>query len=502
MQSLRFGLALCLLAVLGAGALAQAGSQAPPLGTPTAPSGPVILPPLVFLPELPTDPVASVDGVPIPASDILKIILDQNFTTGVTALVMGKIAELELQKAKVTLTDGDIVDELNGMLAQMAPGKTLEDIEREGSTSMTHLRSNARATRAWKKLFWTAQNIPEDQRTNQTNTMLHQFFMKTAPDNYDRRIRGANPAPAAGTVAQIVDKTTGNEILVGASEALDFLMGLVKLSGMTDARKEAIERRILESEMKAKNVTVTEEEVATWAAHMRTVYPPPFSWEQILRATGSTAEKEMERWRRIQAWKRITGVNLTQEQLDQFLADNKSFFLGKTKKVSHVLFRTTDEVTGLPLPTEQRAAAESSAKEALRKLQEGVDFGWLAETYSEDTVTAKGKGRLAAAIKQWGGGLDPAFQNAVWSMEKVGELTGPVQSSFGWHVIKLEEVNNPAAKQEPDWKIDRYQEYIREQYETQLMTKWFAEVSAARKIELEADERLFSLKKRQYFGTK
>jgi hypothetical protein len=497
----RRALSLGLVLVLAGWAAAQAAPAVPTLGTgsqPPAQETPV-LHPLIFQPELPTDPVAWIDEAPIPASMLLRTILEQNFSTGVTALVMSKIADLELAKAGIELQEPEIREELESMLAQMAPGKTLADLEKDGSTSIHYLMANARATRAWKKLFWTAQKVPEDQQNNQTNMLLLQFFMKTATDDYERRIRGSNPAPAPGSVAHIIQKSTGNEYFVGASECLDFLMGLVRPAGILEALDEVIDHALVDRELARAGKTVTDEEVAAFAAEMRVKYPPPFAWDQICRVRGTTPEREMERWRRIQAMKRVTGFSPTEEELDGFLNENKSFFTGKTKKVSHILLRTTDEVTGLPLPEDAQKEAERQIGVLAEKLAEGVDFGWLAETYSQDSVTAKGKGRMGSAIRQWGGGLDPAFVEAVWRLESPGEISAPVRSAHGWHLIKLEEVSDPRPKQEPDWREPRFQEYIQDEYETKLMSRYVQGLREKARIRKAPTEQLIALKHRSYF---
>lgn len=479
-------------------------NPAPPAAQPPAPPPPppqeaIELTPLVFNPLLPETPVAWVNEKPITAASLLALVLEQNFSTGVSALVMGKILEIELKRAQVTLTDEDIASEMAEMVAQIAPGKSIEEVEKSGQTSLKHLRSQARTTRGWKLLFWTAQKVPEDQRTGQTQQLMMSFFIQQTMQRYDRKIRGQNPQPTIpGVVAQIVEKETNNEIVVGANEALDFLIGLVKQSGLLDARNELVDRAILEVETAKAGIKVSDDEVANWASGMRAKHPPPFTWEQICRIKGTTPEREMERWRRIQGWKRTLKEQPTDEQVLKFLEAHKSFFLGKTKKVSHILFRTTDDVTGLPLSPEKQKEALDNATMAFEKLQEGVDFGYLAETYSEDSVTAKGKGRLGQPIKEWGGGLDKAFQAAAWKLEAIGDMSGPVKSSFGWHVIKLEEINAPQAKQEPNWKEPRYWEWVTDEFDTMQMENFLEGLKKSAGVKLAPEAVIFELKGHDY----
>ena len=482
------GLAVVMIAV---GMAAPAGAQS---SKPQKKPG-IEIEPLVFETSLPRTPVAWVDDVPIPASRLLETILNQNFTTAVNAIMSSKIAEMELSQSKIEISDKEIEEELKRKIAQVAPGQKIEDLD--DSISIDHLRSQARTELIWKKLFWEQQNIPEDQRHQQTHRLLMQFFIKQKMGNYERHVRGQHPGPPPGAVAQIIHTPTGNEILVGASEALDLLMGLVKQGAMIDAVESLVSSHIVNLAMSDAQVSVSDAEVADWALRESAKYQAPFSWEVILRMKGTTVDREKERYRRIQAWKKVTHYKQTQDELDAFLRENKDFFKNATKSVSHILVRTMDPVSGLPLGGDAAKLAEAKARTLYQKSMEGADFAYLAEHYSDDSVTARGKGRLAQKVKKWGGGLDEKFQSAAWSLKKVGDISKPVKSRFGWHIIRLDEINAGAAT-EPDWTQERFQVWIQDEYETRQMKKWEAGLRKAVEIKLAPPAVIFGLKKRSY----
>ena len=472
-----------------------------PPAPPAVPVEAVELDPLVFDPPLPTDPIATVNGQPVPASDMLKLVLEQNFQNGVNMLVMGVILDRELVQNEKTVSETGIRDELKTMLEQTAPGTTIEHMQKESPGTLMQMLRTARINRGWKELYWDARSIPEDQRHSNTTQIMMQLYLREVMEKYERRIRGANPAPAKGCVAQVVEKNATNpneaDMRVGASEALDFLMALVKHSGLIDAAKQSVERTVIDQALAKANVAVTEKEVAEWALVQRKTYPPPLVWEQICRFKGTTPEREMERWRRIQAWKRSSKVTVSDEDVEAFLNENKSYFLGKTKKVSHILFQDVNAATGLPLPEGERQKVKEKAEHVYKLLQEGTDFAWLAEHYSEDPVTARGQGRMAQPIKQFGGGLDPAFRDAAWAMTTVGEFTNPVHSAFGWHIIKLDEVKEPGAR-EPDFKAPSYWSYVVDEYETRCMQTWLDELKTTATIEMAPVQEILSYKERSY----
>jgi peptidyl-prolyl cis-trans isomerase C len=106
--------------------------------------------------------------------------------------------------------------------------------------------------------------------------------------------------------------------------------------------------------------------------------------------------------------------------------DRAKYSTPEQVSASHILFdtkaRTNDE-------------ARKLAAEALAKANAGADFNVLAREVSEDRSAKSNSGQLG-----WFGfgEMDPAFAKAAFALTKTGELSQPVQSSFGWHVIRLD----------------------------------------------------------------
>ena len=74
------------------------------------------------------------------------------------------------------------------------------------------------------------------------------------------------------------------------------------------------------------------------------------------------------------------------------------------------------------------------AKDISKRLREGCDFDGLAKMYSDGP--GADKGGSMGWIKR--GDLLPEIEKAVFSV-KLGEVTGIVQSSLGYHIFKVEE---------------------------------------------------------------
>ncbi|MEC2469154.1 peptidylprolyl isomerase, partial [Bacillus cereus] len=76
---------------------------------------------------------------------------------------------------------------------------------------------------------------------------------------------------------------------------------------------------------------------------------------------------------------------------------------------------------------------EKTAKEIKEKLNSGEDFAAVAKQYSEDPGSKEKGGELS----EFGPGMMvKEFEDAAYKLE-VGQLSEPVKSSFGYHIIKL-----------------------------------------------------------------
>lgn len=104
------------------------------------------------------------------------------------------------------------------------------------------------------------------------------------------------------------------------------------------------------------------------------------------------------------------------------------------RRVSHILLEAAEE----------DAAVKAKAEELLQQLQAGADFAELAKTQSSDTVSAEVGGDLDFITKDV---MEAEFEQAAYALAKVGDLSPVVKTSFGYHIIKLTEID--AAKVKP-----------------------------------------------------
>jgi peptidyl-prolyl cis-trans isomerase SurA len=109
--------------------------------------------------------------------------------------------------------------------------------------------------------------------------------------------------------------------------------------------------------------------------------------------------------------------------------------------------------------------AELLIKDIYKRLLEGEDFKQLARQYSEDPGSKMDGGNLGWANP---GEYDPAFEKTLNETE-IGEISNPVQSSFGWHVIEVLDRRNEDVSQE-EQKNRAYQIIYERKFEQELQS--------------------------------
>lgn len=87
----------------------------------------------------------------------------------------------------------------------------------------------------------------------------------------------------------------------------------------------------------------------------------------------------------------------------------------------------------------QKAAEEKAARIAAEARKPGADFAALARADSDDTGSKDSGGDLGWVAHD--GGMVKPFEDALFAMQ-AGDVSEPVKTDFGWHVIKLREVRS------------------------------------------------------------
>lgn len=110
-------------------------------------------------------------------------------------------------------------------------------------------------------------------------------------------------------------------------------------------------------------------------------------------------------------------LKVNESEIESFFEENKeSLSVPEQVKASHILVNDSN-----------------TADEIIEKLDDGEDFAELAEEYSIDTASAVYGGELGYFSR---GMMIAEFEEAAFEME-IGEISEPVKTIYGYHIIKL-----------------------------------------------------------------
>ena len=99
------------------------------------------------------------------------------------------------------------------------------------------------------------------------------------------------------------------------------------------------------------------------------------------------------------------------------------------------------------------------------RLKEGEDFKQLARQFSEDPGSKMDGGELGWSNP---GDYDPAFEMTLNATE-IGQLSEPVKSSFGWHIIEVMDRRNEDVSHE-EQKNRAYQIIFKRKFDQELQS--------------------------------
>lgn len=163
-----------------------------------------------------------------------------------------------------------------------------------------------------------------------------------------------------------------------------------------------VKNAIIESEVKKRNIKYTQKDIDD-------------SFSQFVKNTGGDQEVENN-------LKKYYGLTTTKFK-DEFFID--TFLSGKLQNA-------------IQNDASLNADAKKQAEDVLSKAKAGQDFAELAKKYSQDTATASKGGDLGMVKK---GTMVPEFEDALWKLKNVGDVSDLVKTVYGYHIIKLTGIN-------------------------------------------------------------
>jgi parvulin-like peptidyl-prolyl isomerase len=210
---------------------------------------------------------------------------------------------------------------------------------------------------------------------------------------------------------------------------------------LTRLRNEAmnllIEQVLVAQAAAAAGVTADPRMVDAAYDELRSVFDSEQAFQMKLEGDGFTPESLRIHLGRMMAAQqyldaiRAEAADISDADLEQYYDDNRDrLTLPEQVRVRHIL------ITWKPLgKTDDRAYIRESMNPILERARAGEDFAALAQEYSDDYATRQSGGDTGFFHR---GQMAPEFEAAAFALQP-GEISDVVETSFGVHIIRLEE---------------------------------------------------------------
>lgn len=177
--------------------------------------------------------------------------------------------------------------------------------------------------------------------------------------------------------------------------------------------------KIIELEAKKHDIEVSDAEIDEELQNLMESYGGEESFKEAIATNGVTiSDVKADIATYLKSKKMIEPrISISDDEMKTYFEENKdSFAQPEQIEASHILVET-----------------EKLAKEIKTKIDNGEDFSELAKEYSTDTASKDDGGNLGYFSS---GTMVAEFEEVAFSLEK-GEISEPVKTDYGYHIIKL-----------------------------------------------------------------
>lgn len=221
--------------------------------------------------------------------------------------------------------------------------------------------------------------------------------------------------------------------------------------------------KIVDLEADKENIKVTDKEKKAEMDTLIESYGGEEAFNSALEANNASKadiEEQMVRYLKIKKLLEPS-IEITDDEIKAYFEENKTNYdQAEQVEASHIL-----------------VADEKTAKEVKKKLDDGGDFAKLAKEYSTDTATKEDGGELGYFSS---GQMAEEFEKAAFSM-KVDEISDPVKTDYGYHIIKVTGHKDAKAAKLEDHKDEIKEALLEQEIQTEYST-WLTEKKEKYKI--------------------
>jgi peptidyl-prolyl cis-trans isomerase C len=209
------------------------------------------------------------------------------------------------------------------------------------------------------------------------------------------------------------------------------------------ATQELVIEHLLDEEAHKAGIEVTDAELVAEMTEQLAAQTPPMTievYKTLFEAQGGDFEAMKDFLARNMKYQKLVeahaadSLRVTEDDAKKYYEEHVAEFqVPEQVSASHILISTSSADESADVE-QVKAQARRKAEELLQQIKDGADFAAVAKEHSACPSAARG-GELGTFGR---GDMVPQFEDAAFAM-KVGEVSGIVETQFGYHIIKVTE---------------------------------------------------------------
>jgi parvulin-like peptidyl-prolyl isomerase len=409
-------------------------------------------------------------GVPVPAGSVAiingRLISEADFINEMTsvhlrptgeggrvldALVDTALVDAAMSKRGLSVNDADVetkLQEIGRAYESTQGGKTLAQVLKENNVTMESFRSRMRQVVALEILAREDLSLPKDAKVEN----LHLRTWLSNARQTATIILDAEKLPADAAAMLNGAPISKKDLVVSLMSAMEPERTARTVENLLQA--ESVQQLLEERALKIDDKDILEE----WQHRKRSfsknpVYAGIRYEDMVTQQTGLTPQAIQAS----RAFRANTGIGklartcFDKPALEAAYQEHTSRY-GPRLTVRHILIAANDNPfqnnQGIPTIAQGKTRAEY----ILQELEKGTRFEELVGLYSADTGT-KPNGGLIPEFTPGRNSLEHAIVEAALKLE-VGEVSPPVQTRHGWHLVRLDSRKETPPLSDPDVEAD------------------------------------------------
>lgn len=240
-----------------------------------------------------------------------------------------------------------------------------------------------------------------------------------------------------------------------------------------------IEQTLLEQEAEARNVIVSQEDKEeSFNQHLNQIKQQyNLSESQLVETLSQQGIGSLDQYKEMflneseqdllinkLSQEVVEEAEVSDQEIENYYNENKERYEQEDQvEASHILLDTEEE-----------------AEDIIEQLENGADFSDLAEEYSTDQGSASQGGSLGFFEKN--GQMIPEFEEAAFDLE-IGEISNPVESQYGYHVIKVTDKKEAGVQSLTEVK-DNIEQNLLNSKQQQVWEEYVEEIKDEAEIEI------------------